>query len=86
MAKKKWKINTTGLLKEAIRNNATANALRMPFQILANALFEVGERAIELNDTKLNCLMLRLGIYSISDPENEDFDQDAVNTYLDNYE
>lgn len=69
-----WKVNTPQLLKE-IQNNEGTTILRIPLQILANILAELSERAIELNDTKLNGIMCRLALYDQSDPYSENYDR-----------
>ncbi len=76
-----WRVNTPQLLKEILENNET-KILSKPLQIFANILFEVGERAAELNDDKLNALMCRLAIYEISDPYNEAYDSEIVNEII----
>lgn len=73
-----WKVNTPGLLKEITKNNQTA-VLKIPLTIFGNLLAEVGERASEINDPKLNALMCRLAIYAESDPyDKENFNQKLV--------
>lgn len=76
-----WKVNTPQLLKEIQQNNDT-KTLAVPLQIFANILIEVGERASELNDPKLNALMCRLAIYQISDPYNKDYDEELSNKII----
>ena len=76
-----WRVYTAGLLKEILSNDST-QTLRKPLQIFANILAQVGERAAELNDAKLNALMCRLAIYSISDPESKDYDFEMVEKIL----
>lgn len=50
--------------------------MRIPFQIFANLLYAVAERAVDLNDPQLNALMCKLTLYSLADPHSEDFDQE----------
>jgi len=73
-----WRVNTPQLLKEILQNKET-QALTMPLQIFSLILSEVGQRASELNDDKLNALMCRLAIYEISDPYNKNYDADLTN-------
>lgn len=69
-----WKVHTPNLLREVLENPGTS-ALRIPLNIFGKLLAEVGERAAEINDPKLNELMLRLAIYEQGDPEIYTFDQ-----------
>lgn len=70
-----WRVNTPGLLKEIMGNNET-KALRIPIASLGHILYEVGARASELNDPRLNALMCRLAIYEIADPYSGNYDQE----------
>jgi len=79
----KWKVNTPQLLKEILQNNET-RILAVPIQIFSNILHEVGDRAAELNDPKLNALMCRLAIYEISDPYNPNFDKELTREVIEN--
>jgi hypothetical protein len=74
--KMQWRVNTPGLLKEIAQFTKEGGALRIPISVFGNLLAEVGERAAELNDDKLNALMCRLAIYEISDPYNENYDKE----------
>jgi len=76
--KLQWRVNTPQLLKEILCNNET-KFLSKPLQIFSSIIFEVGQRASELNDDKLNALMCRLAIYEISDPYNKNYDSDLTN-------
>ena len=76
-----WRVNTPQLLKEVIGNNETA-FLAKPLQIFSNILFEVGERAAELNDNKLNALMCRLAIYEIADPYSKEYNAELTKTII----
>ncbi len=55
-----------------------------PVQMLGRLLALVANRAIELDDPELNALMCRMALYTIADPESEDYDRDAVNEILAN--
>jgi len=72
-----WKVHTANLLEEILVNN-DCNILKVPLNIFGKLLYLVGERAAELNDDKLNALMLRLTIYEIADPENPNFNSKLV--------
>ena len=78
----KWKVHTMGLLKEMVECNPHAGILFQPVNIFKNLLTAVAARAIELDDVKLNQLMLRLCLYGVSDPDDPAFDPDAVKKYL----
>ena len=77
-----WRLNTSGFLNEIASNNEMRFAL-IPLKIFGMLLAEVGERATELNDNKLNALMCRLGIYDISDPSSENFNPTLMNEIID---
>lgn len=72
-----WKVHTPNLLREVL-NCQGSSALRIPLTIFSHLLSEVGERAAQLNDPKLNELMMRLTIYAVADPEMPDYDQSIV--------
>jgi len=76
-----WKVHTPNLLKEILQCSGQT-ILEKPIQLLGVLLAEVGERAAELNDPKLNALMCKLTIYEIADPENPNFDPKAVRTIM----
>jgi hypothetical protein len=79
--KPEWKIHTSNLLSE-IAKHSGQDIYRIPLTILGQLLAEVGERAAELNDPKLNALMCRLTIYTIADPTSPDYDLEAVRTVM----
>ena len=68
-----WRVHTYRLLKEIVDCSGQA-ILQKPLAIFGKLLAEVGERAAELNDPRLNALMLRLTIYTAADPESPDYD------------
>jgi len=82
MNKLTWKVNTPGLLNEIMSNNGVA-VLYKPLVIFASILLEVGERASELNDPKLNALMCRLAIYEIADPNNKNYNKELSQKIID---
>jgi hypothetical protein len=72
-----WRVHTYRLLKE-IADHSGQPILRQPMAILGKILHQVGERAAELNDAKLNALMMRLTIYTVADPDSPDYDPALV--------
>lgn len=77
-----WRVNTPGLLREILNNNGV-QILTKPLQIFGSILAEVGERAAELNDPKLNALMCRLAIYEIADPCHENYNRKLTESIID---
>lgn len=78
----KWRVHTANLLHE-ILSNQTAWVLHQPMRIFGSILAEVGERAAELNDPKLNALMCRLTIYTCADPKSPDYDPELTRRVMD---
>lgn len=76
-----WKVNTPALLNEILINNQVA-ILAKPIAIFAAILHEVGERAAEINDPKLNALMCRLAIYAESDPYSVEYNAEKTETTI----
>ena len=76
-----WRVNTPQLMKEILGNNGVA-ILHKPLTIFSRILAEVGDRASELNDPKLNALMCRLAIYEVADPYNENYDAELTNATI----
>lgn len=60
-----FRIDTPQLLADIVVNALTANSgvLYTPLNIFRNYLGQVTQRAIELNDPKLNILMLEMNLY-----------------------
>lgn len=79
--KVQWRVNTPQLLREVL-SNPSASILSKPLNIFGKILAQVGERASELNDPKLNALMCRLSIYEISDPYSENYDAELTNKII----
>lgn len=77
-----WKVNTASMLNEVLTNPGTSIFIK-PFQIFGGILHELGERAAELNDPKLNAIMCKLAIYEISDPYHPNYDAEAVSKIMD---
>ena len=61
-----WKSDLPRLLNE-IMTNPTCSILFQPINITKNLLGQLAEYAMELNDTKLNCFMISLGLYERSE-------------------
>lgn len=78
--KGKWRVHTPNLLKEImeVSQPKATDILRTPLNIFKNLLVEVGKRASEINDPKLNALMCRLTIYAIADPQDKDYNKKLV--------
>lgn len=76
-----WKIHTPNLLTEILKNRGT-ETLRTPINIFGKMLGAVAERAAEINDPRLNVLMLRLTLYDVADPEKHSISEitDAFNS------
>lgn len=77
-----WRVHTPNLLNEVISGNTGGWVFKIPMQILGDLLYQVGQRAAQINDTELNALMARLTIYSMADPKAPDFDQEKLNQLL----
>lgn len=77
-----WKVHTPNLLNEVLNSNPGMGIFNVPFNILGKLLAGVGERAAELNDPELNALMVRLTIYTVADPESEDYDPEKCREIL----
>ena len=75
-----WKVHTPNLLQEVLNNNSTQILLR-PLQIMGHLLAAVATRAAELNDRKLNKLMLQLTLYEKADPGSKDYDPEVMKEY-----
>jgi hypothetical protein len=76
----KWKVHTPSLLQEIMNNNETA-ILNRPLQIFGFLLHDVAERASQLNDERLNELMVRLTLYEAADPNSKGYDRKLVEKY-----
>lgn len=76
-----WKVHTPNLLAEILEGSGVAIYER-PLQLLARLLEQVGERAATLHDPHLNALMCQLTLYTIADPEQDDYDPTLVQTVM----
>lgn len=69
-----WKVHTPGLLKEIVEANPTGVPMRTSILIFRDLLRQVAVRASQLNDPKLNALMIRLTLYAVANPNEPDYD------------
>lgn len=76
-----WRVHTYWLLREIVETGGQP-ILQKPLSILANLLAQVGERAAELDDPRLNALMLRLTIYTAADPDSPDYNPELVSCVM----
>ena len=76
-----WRVNTPEFLREVLEHSgAKLGICQQPFMIFKAILAEVSDRAIELNDPQLNCLMIRLALYEGTLPS--DAGHEAFDNYL----
>lgn len=71
------KVHVHKLCEEIMCNPGTA-LLKIPLVTLMDILNQVGQRASELNDLELNALMMRLNLYSVADPTDENYNPQIV--------
>ena len=62
------RVDTPYLIKQVF-DNPGSSQLRIPFNTVLRLLAAVAERAIELDDPKLNMLMIKLNLYEY-DPKD----------------
>ena len=70
-------VHVPNLLSETFINACRPKdlaALQIPLNIFVRYLNSVAERCAELNDPVLDRLMTEMSLYSVGDPEDEDFD------------
>jgi hypothetical protein len=63
-------------------HNPGLSILNQPIKIFASLLNEVAIRASQLNDPKLNSLMMRLTLYEMADPESKHYDKKLLRETL----
>lgn len=63
-----FRVDTPALLREIMVNDVMA-CLRVPINVFQNLLAQVADRATELNDPRLNVLMLELNLYEVPPTE-----------------
>ena len=66
-----FSVNTIGLLTEIVDSglDRRMGVFKTPINLFRHLLCQVAQRATELNDPKLNVLMLRLWLYEASPDE-----------------
>ena len=66
-----FRVDTVALLHEIVDCALKENqgVLKLPLNIFRNLLAQAAQRAIELNDPRLNIIMLNLGLYEVSPQE-----------------
>ena len=66
-----FSVNTIGLLTEIVDSglDRSMGVFKTPINLFRQLLVQVAERATELNDPKLNIIMLRLWLYEASPEE-----------------
>jgi len=69
----KWRVNVPGMLHEIVENNPTTWIFRSPFNILMEILTELATRCSQLDDPKLNELMVRMALYEVANPGSKEF-------------
>ena len=69
--KHEFRVDTLRLLNEIVECSIPKNngVLRMPLNIFKNLLAQVAHEAIRINDDKLHILMIKLGLYELSQDE-----------------
>ena len=77
-----WKVSVVELFNEILANAKYDSQIRIPLNIIINYLAQIAQRATELNDPQLNKLMIRLSLYSISDPNDPEFNPELVRKIL----
>jgi hypothetical protein len=81
-----WRVNTVSLLNEiAINGGPGVSIMKIPLTIFKCVLGEVAQRALELNDPKLNALMCRLALYEQSDPYSKDYNEELTNKTINQF-
>jgi len=77
-----FQVHTPRLLEEVLVNTG-ASALKIPMNIFRQLLGQVATRASEIDDPKLNALMIRLTLYEVADPYSNDYDPKFLRRVLD---
>ncbi len=57
-----WKVDTPNLLKLLVEDNPKGTVLKTPVRLFQNLLIQLAERALEINDTKLNEILIKLNL------------------------
>ena len=77
-----WRVHLPNLIKEIFKSQ-DVQILKIPLTTLTQILAKLAARAIELDDTKLNQLMMRLCLYEESDPCVKGYSEKKIIEYLD---
>jgi hypothetical protein len=78
----KWKVHVNDLFVEIAEHTQGGTCVAVSLHILQELLIEVAERAIKLNDPELNKLMIRMSLYSISNPHDKEYNPKLVSEIL----
>jgi hypothetical protein len=78
----KWQVHTRGLFEEITNGSNTNGVFKIPLNIMLGVLREVAQRATELNDPKMNELMVRLSLYSVANPDDPEYNPELVSKIL----
>jgi hypothetical protein len=74
-----YKSHVRNLFDEIIGNlSKDSAAIEIPLKVTYKLLQEVAQRSAELNDPILNELMMRLAMFTVTDPCSDDYDQNVV--------
>ena len=69
-----WRICVPDLFNEITSNPIMSDpVIRIPLNMLQMKLAEIAQRAIELNDPKLNTLMMQLALYEQGNPYSKEY-------------
>lgn len=78
-----FKINTPQFLKEVFDNNPTlGGVLFVPANTLQSYLYQIAQRASELNDPKLNAIMCQMALYEIADPYQKGYNGELTKSII----
>lgn len=77
-----WRVHVHDLFKEIADNSQQGIQITAPLQITLELLKRIAQRAIEINDPEMNKLMIRLSLYSISDPHDPEYNPKLVSKLL----
>lgn len=70
-----FKVHTVRLLVEILNSNNNMGIFSVPIHEFGMLLYQVAQRASELNDPILNHLMCELTLYEIADPYSMNYDK-----------
>lgn len=69
------------MLKEMMINKEVT-ALKIPVVVFGDILKKVAQRAAEINDPKMNALMMKLALYECSNPDSKEYSHEVVMKYI----